>query len=751
MDSSYNDTSDAINVFDFGDEMILPGFDQSTSIASCFKLNDDYVDLSFLDIPDRPVVPHLDYATGTTNSSSGSSEANSPDDFSDGVLKFLNQILLEEKIDEKPSMFHDPLALQAAEKSFYEVLGKEYPHPTYQPPNDIYQSVEIVSDYFVGSSSEVSTSSGNSVGNQYEPPQWAGDSLDLRSSNQHNQPSEYLPSSNLESRPKGTVASENSFSNNINGSRDYSMRSHVIPNIFNDKDSMLQFKKGMEEANKFLPSIPQLVVNLNNYALPSNTKEGPPAVQVKVEVDEISPSSSRGRKQYHRQDSLSEEDERSSKQLAVYEEEVELSEMFDKVLLCGPSCDEEEPIEASPVVENVTKRGAKGGKSRSVRKDSDTEGVDLRTLLISCAQSVAADDRNTAYEQLKLIRQHASASGDASQRLAVIFANGLEARLAGTGTQLYAALSSKRISAIEKIKAYQVYLSACPFTKISVFFANHMILNMASNAATLHIIDFGIQYGFQWPVLIQLLSRRPGGPPKLHITGIELPQPGFRPAEYMEATGRRLRSYCERFNVPFEYNAIVTQKWETITVDDLKIDSNEVVAVNCCIRFRNLLDETVVANNPRDAVLKLVRKINPNIFVQAVVNGSYSASFFGTRFREALFHYSALFDIFDTTIPRDDPQRLNFEREFYGREVMNVVACEGVERVERPETYKKWQVRTTEAGFKLLPLDRKLLQKLNHRVRSEYHKDFVFDDDGQWLVVGWKGRILYATSAWVPA
>ncbi|KAL8146120.1 scarecrow-like protein 14 [Apium graveolens] len=753
MDPSYNDTSDAINGFDFGDDMILPGFDQYTSIVSGFKLNDDYVDLGFLDIPDRPIVPHPGYATGTNNSSSGSSEANSPDDFSDGVLKFLNQILLEEKIDEKPSMFHDPLALQAAEKSFYEVLGKEYPHPINQPPDYINQSVEIRSDYFAGSSSEVSTSSGNSVGNQYEPPQWTGDSLDLRSSNQHNQPTEYLFSSNVESRPNGTVASENSFSNNTNGSMDYSMSTHVIPNIFNDKNSMLQFKKGMEEASKFLPSIPQLVDDLNNYALPSNAKEGPPAIQVKVEVDEISPGSSRGRKQYHRQDSLSEEDERSSKQLAVYEEEVELSEMFDKVLLCGPSCDKEEPIEASPVahLENVTTRGVKGGKSRSVRKDSDTEGVDLRTLLISCAQSVAADDRNTAFEQLKLIRQHASASGDASQRLAVIFANGLEARLAGTGTQLYAALSSKRISAIEKIKAYQVYLSACPFTKISVFFANHMILDMASNAATLHIIDFGIQYGFQWPVLIQHLSRRPGGPPKLRITGIELPQPGFRPAEYMEATGRRLRSYCERFDVPFEYNAVATQKWETITVNDLKIDSDEVVAVNCCLRFRNLLDETVVANNPRDAVLKLVRKINPKIFVQAVVNGSYSASFFKTRFREALFHYSALFDIFDTTIPRDDPQRLNFEGEFCGREVMNVVACEGVERVERPETHKKWQVRNTEAGFKLLPLDRKLLQKLSHKVRSEYHKDFVFDDDGKWLMVGWKGRILYATSAWVPA
>ncbi|GFP82317.1 scarecrow-like protein 14 [Phtheirospermum japonicum] len=384
--------------------------------------------------------------------------------------------------------------------------------------------------------------------------------------------------------------------------------------------------------------------------------------------------------------------------------------------------------------------------------ESKGDSVDLRTLLISCAQSVAGDDRRTAYEQLKQISVHSSPTGDAYQRLAHVFATGLQARLGGTGTELYTSLTRRNITAAEKLKAYQVYFSVCPFKKMSIFFATKMIVSVASEATTLHIVDFGILYGLQWPVLIQMLSQRAGGPPKLRITGIELPQPGFRPAERVEETGCRLAKCCEHFGVPFEYQVIATQNWETVKIEDLKIARGETVAVNCLFRFGRLLDETVVGDDsPRDAVLRLIRKMKPAIFVNAVTSGSYSAPFFVTRFREALFHYSALFDMLDATLPRDCPERMDFEQDFYGPEVINVIACEGTERVERPETYKQWQFRHMRAGFKPLPLDHEIIKKLRHKNVAGYHSDFLFDEDGNWMIQGWKGRIICASSCWVPS
>ena len=123
-------------------------------------------------------------------------------------------------------------------------------------------------------------------------------------------------------------------------------------------------------------------------------------------------------------------------------------------------------------------------------------------------------------------------------------------------------------------------------------------MDLAEKSTRLHIIHFGILYGFQWPGLIQCLSKRAGGPPVLRITGIDIPQPGFQLASMVEETGWRLANYCERFKVPFKYNAIA-QKWETIQVDDLKLIKDEVIVVNSLYRFRYLFDEIVVESSPR--------------------------------------------------------------------------------------------------------------------------------------------------------
>ncbi|GJX16469.1 scarecrow-like protein 30 [Tanacetum coccineum] len=314
---------------------------------------------------------------------------------------------------------------------------------------------------------------------------------------------------------------------------------------------------------------------------------------------------------------------------------------------------------------------------------------------------------------------------------------------------LYANLASSKINSSDIIKAYQVYVSTCPFKKMSNIYANKMIGNLARGSPKLHIIDFGILYGFQWPCLIQGLSARPGGPPSLKITGIDFPQPGFRPAERVEETGRRLADYCKRFNVPFEYHAIA-KKWDTVTMDDLKIDKDEILVANCLYRLRNVPDETVLGaiDCPRESVLKLIKTIKPDLFIHGVVNGNYNAPFFLTRFREAYFNFSVLFDMFEAALHREDEERLLFEKEVIGREVINVIACEGTKRIERPETYKQWQARNERAGFTAVRMNKDIMKEVKAKVKIGFHKDFMVDNEGDWMVQGWKGRVIYAISSW---
>ncbi|WCJ19636.1 GRAS family transcription factor [Euphorbia peplus] len=650
-------------------------------------------------------------------------------DFSDVVLKYINEMLMEEDIEEKTCMFQESsAALQAAEKSLYELIGEKY------PPSLNDDSVARLGENQkrVNESSVTCTSSSSS----------SGDVNECRSSR-------YTAS-------QSSYSSGNSSGVVFDGIVDSPMS--TLSEIFSDSESIMQFKKGFEEASKFIPH-GSLFNDLESNGLflkdlrdESKDEAGTGNIVEKHEIV-YALDESRGRKNPHSGD-FNAEGGRSNKQSMVYVESNVSSQDFDTVLLnCATSesaLREALQNEKSKKMQQNGQTKSSGGRGRGKKQGAKKNNVvDLRTLLTLCAQAVAADDRRSANDLLKQIRQNASPTGDGMQRMAHIFADGLEARMAGSGTQIYKAFMSKATSAAEILKAYHLFLAACPFRKLSNFFSNKTIMNVAETAKTLHIVDFGILYGFQWPCLIQRLSSRPGGPPKLRITGIDFPHPGFRPAERVEETGRRLSNYAKTFKVPFEFNAIA-QKWDTIRIEDLKVDKNEVLVVNCLYRFRNLLDETVVVDSPRNIVLNLIRKMNPAVFITGIVNGAYSAPFFITRFREALFHYSTLFDMLETNVPREIPERWLIEREIFGKEAMNVIACEGAERIERPETYKQWQVRNTRAGFRQLPLNKEILDIAKGKVKELYHKDFVIDEDSQWLLQGWKGRIVYALASWKP-
>ncbi|KAI8564019.1 hypothetical protein RHMOL_Rhmol03G0151900 [Rhododendron molle] len=97
------------------------------------------------------------------------------------------------------------------------------------------------------------------------------------------------------------------------------------------------------------------------------------------------------------------------------------------------------------------------------------------------------------------------------------------------------------------------------------------------------------------------------------------------------------------------------------------------------------------------------------------------------------------------------PERMKYETDIYGKEVMNVIACEGLERAERPETYKQWHVRTLRAGFRQLPLNEEITKKIKAKVKSSYNKNFLVDEASDWMLQGWKGRVIFALSCWKAA
>jgi hypothetical protein len=478
----------------------------------------------------------------------------------------------------------------------------------------------------------------------------------------------------------------------------------------------MSFFKGMEEANKFLP----------------------------IPTDSLTARSCRRKKRLDRDDETQAEEVgmNTSKQMAASlqpetGEEAAAREMLDRLMLNG----------YDPSLADMQESYLLMGMGKAPPRGRHT--VDLHTLLLQCAEAVAINNYRGAVDLLERIKHHSSPTGDSMHRLAHCFAMGLEARLAGTGSQIYRLFMAKRTSTVAILKAYQFYMASCCFLPVPHLLSNKTIYKTAAGEKKLHIVHYGLGRGLQWPDLLRWLARRDGGPPEVRLTGIDNPQPGFRPDQHIEETGHRLSECARHIGVPFRFRGIA-RKFEAVHVEDLDIDPDEVLVVNSMLHLQNLMDESVFVErpNPRDMVLSTIRKMRPSVFIHTVNNGSHSSAFFMTRFRETLQSYAALFDMMDTVAPRDDDKRLLVEQDMFAACVTNIIACEGMDRVQRPQSYKQWQIRSQRAGLRKLPLDPEIVQMLKDKVKKEYHKSFVINEDQHWLLQGWKGRVLYALSMW---
>ncbi|XP_010512995.1 PREDICTED: scarecrow-like protein 9, partial [Camelina sativa] len=368
-------------------------------------------------------------------------------DFSDAVLGYISQMLNEEDMDDKVCMLQESLDLEAAERSLYEAIGKKYPP---SPERNL-----VVASFAERNGENLDrVVPGNYTGGDcigfgnggIKPLSGGGFTLDFR--NPQSRCSSVL-----------SVPQSNGF-----GMDQSSKKSLYADSSGESHQSVWLFRDGIEEANRLLPEQNELIVNFREESCMS-----------------------RGRKNSSRDEICVEEEERSSKLPAVFGEDILRSDVVDKILVHVPG---EESMKEFDALREVLKKGvekkkasvAQGGKRRARGRgrgrgggrggggqNGKKEVVDLRSLLIHCAQAVAADDRRCAGQLLKQIRQHSTPFGDGNQRLAHCFANGLEARLAGTGSQIYKGIVSKPRSAAAVLKAHQLFLACCPFRKLSYF------------------------------------------------------------------------------------------------------------------------------------------------------------------------------------------------------------------------------------------------------------------------------------------
>jgi hypothetical protein len=100
---------------------------------------------------------------------------------------------------------------------------------------------------------------------------------------------------------------------------------------------------------------------------------------------------------------------------------------------------------------------------------------------------------------------------------------------------------AERLSAMEVLKAYNLYMSACYFNKVAHIFSALTIAQVMKGKRRLHIVDYGIHCAFQWAGLVRWLAKREGGPPpEVKITAMCCCQASSFPVQWSEEQWYRL-------------------------------------------------------------------------------------------------------------------------------------------------------------------------------------------------------------------
>ena len=370
----------------------------------------------------------------------------------------------------------------------------------------------------------------------------------------------------------------------------------------------------------------------------------------------------------------------------------------------------------------------------------------LKHVLVACAKAISDNDLLMAQWLMDELRQMVSVSGEPIQRLGAYMLEGLVARLSSSGSSIYKALRCKEPASSELLSYMHILYEVCPYFKFGYMSANGAIAEAIKDEDRVHIIDFQIAQGSQWVTLIQAFAARPGGPPHIRITGIDDSTSAYARGGGLHIVGKRLSKLAEHFKVPFEFHAAAISGCD-VQLHNLGVRSGEALAVNFAFMLHHMPDESVSTQNHRDRLLRLVKSLSPKVVTLVEQESNTNTAAFFPRFLETLDYYTAMFESIDVTLPREHKERINVEQHCLARDLVNIIACEGVERVERHELLGKWRSRFAMAGFTPYPLSslvngtiKKLLDNYSDRYRLE-------ERDGA-LYLGWMNRDLVASCAW---
>uniref|UniRef100_A0A5B6ZY23 DELLA protein n=1 Tax=Davidia involucrata TaxID=16924 RepID=A0A5B6ZY23_DAVIN len=371
--------------------------------------------------------------------------------------------------------------------------------------------------------------------------------------------------------------------------------------------------------------------------------------------------------------------------------------------------------------------------------DSQENGIRLVHALMACAEAVQQDNLKLAEVLVKQIGFLAVSQAGAMRKVATYFAEALARRIYRLYPQNH---HDSTFSDLLQMHFYET----CPYLKFAHFTANQAILEAFADKKHVHVIDFSMKQGMQWPALMQALALRPGGPPTFRLTGIG--PPSHDNTDHLQEVGWKLAQLADTIHVKFEYRGFVANSLADLDASMLDLREGESVAVNTVFELHQLLARPGAI----EKVLSAVKEMKPEILTVVEQEANNNGPVFLDRFTESLHYYSTLFDSLEGCGGSSSPvanQDKIMSEVYLGKQICNVVACEGPDRVERHETLDQWRSRFGSAGFEPVHLGSNAFKQASMLLALFNGGDgYRVEENDGCLMLGWHTRPLIATSAW---
>ncbi|PWA48498.1 DELLA2 protein [Artemisia annua] len=340
--------------------------------------------------------------------------------------------------------------------------------------------------------------------------------------------------------------------------------------------------------------------------------------------------------------------------------------------------------------------------------DSQENGIRLVHTLMACAEAVEGNNMLLAENLVKQAGMLAVAQAGAMRKVATYFAEALARRIYKLSPE-----NPQDTPAFQDFLEMHFY-ETCPYIKFAHFTANQAILESFVGKKKVHVIDFSMKQGMQWPALMQALALRPGGPPVFRLTGIGLPSNDGK--DHLQEVGWKLAQLADTINVEFEYRGFVANSLADLEPGMFDLRDDEVVAVNSVFELHRLLGRPMAV----EKVLDVVKGLKPVILTVVEQEANHNGLVFLDRFTESLHYYSTLFD-----------------------------SLERMDRVERHETLTQWKTRLDSAGFEAVHLGSNAFKQASMLLALFAGGDgYRVEENNGCLMLGWHTRPLITTSAW---